>query len=305
MKRYTCIVLAAFLMFGKGTAEAQNGYNVEKLNRIQELWASLNPKSVTLTPYLAEYDGKPHTAIIVCPGGSYSWHDTETEGTGVAKWLQKNGISAFVLNYRVATGFAYASHYRLLFRGNRFPDAFVDVQRAIQFVRKYAAVYSVNPNDVGVMGFSAGGHLAMASGEYFNTDYAGLGWLESRRPDFVVPVYPVVTFTDKRYMHKRSRKGLIGEWHTKEMNDSLSIEHHVKYDTPRAFIVNCVDDPIVKYQNSELLDSALTAKGIEHRYIQYKTGGHGFGASDEKGTEECRQWRGEFLEWLKSSDRAH
>jgi acetyl esterase/lipase len=132
-----------------------------------------------------------------------------------------------------------------------------------------------------------------------------LGWLESRRPDFVVPVYPVVTFTDKRYMHKRSRKGLIGEWHTKEMNDSLSIEHHVKYDTPRAFIVNCVDDPIVKYQNSELLDSALTAKGIEHRYIQYKTGGHGFGASDEKGTEECRQWRGEFLEWLKSSGRAH
>ena len=155
-------MLVAFLMLGKGTAEAQNGYNVEKLNRIQELWASLNPKSVTLTPYLAEYDGKPHTAIIVCPGGSYSWHDTETEGTGVAKWLQKNGISAFVLNYRVATGFAYASHYRLLFRGNRFPDAFVDVQRAIQFVRKYAAVYSVNPNDVGVMGFSAGGHLAMA-----------------------------------------------------------------------------------------------------------------------------------------------
>ena len=159
-------MLVAFLMLGKGTAEAQNGYNVEKLNRIQELWASLNPKSVTLTPYLAEYDGKPHTAIIVCPGGSYSWHDTETEGTGVAKWLQKNGISAFVLNYRVATGFAYASHYRLLFRGNRFPDAFVDVQRAIQFVRKYAAVYSVNPNDVRVMGFSAGGHLARASAEY-------------------------------------------------------------------------------------------------------------------------------------------
>ena len=244
----------------------------------------------TLHVFLPAESRATGRAVVDCPGGGYGMVCMDYEGTDWAPYYNDLGIAYFVLKYRMPKG------------DRTIPVS--DAEHAIRLVRDSAQQWHINPYDIGIMGFSAGGHLAMASGEYFNTDYAGLGWLESRRPDFVVPVYPVVTFTDKRYMHKRSRKGLIGEWHTKEMNDSLSIEHHVKYDTPCAFIVNCVDDPIVKYQNSELLDSALTAKGIEHRYIQYKTGGHGFGASDEKGTEECRQWRGEFLEWLKSSGRA-
>ncbi|MBQ5423744.1 MAG: alpha/beta hydrolase, partial [Bacteroidales bacterium] len=105
------------------------------------------------------------------------------------------------------------------------------------------------------------------------------------------------------YVHKRSRRALLSERRQNDqvMRDSLSLELHVPADCPPVFLVNCVDDPIVEYHNSMLLDSALTAKNIKHKYIQYKTGGHGFGASDEKGTEESRAWRNEFLKWLKEN----
>ena len=93
--------------------------------------------------------------------------------------------------------------------------------------------------------------------------------------------------------------GVWGQWN-RPMRDSLSLEKQITPDCPPVFLVNCVDDPVVKYQNSELLDSALTANHVPHRYIQYKTGGHGFGASDTKGTAECRQWKKEFLQWISN-----
>ena len=95
----------------------------------------------------------------------------------------------------------------------------------------------------------------------------------------------------------------MGEWgkRNKRLQDSLSLERHIPSDCPPVLLVNCVDDPVVKYQNSVLLDSALTARGVPHHYLQYKTGGHGFGASDVKGTEECRTWREAFLNWLKEN----
>ena len=105
-------------------------------------------------------------------------------------------------------------------------------------------------------------------------------------------------------VHKRSRRGLLGDSRTgnEALRDSLSLERHVPTDCPPVFLVNCVDDPVVDYRNSVLLDSALTAAGVNHRYVQFHTGGHGFGASERKGTAECRQWKGMFLEWIKSID---
>jgi acetyl esterase/lipase len=122
----------------------------------------------------------------------------------------------------------------------------------------------------------------------------------SLRPDFIAPIYPVVSLTD-RSVHKRSRRGLLGEGRaiSREMKDSLSLEKHVRPDMPPVFLMNCVDDPIVKYRNSELLDSAMTAAGVEHRYVQYRTGGHGFGATASKTTEEAIAWKDEFLNWLR------
>lgn len=232
------------------------------------------------------------TAIVVCPGGSYSWLDKKTEGIGVAEWLQSQGISAYVLYYRVQGGFSFASGYRYLIRGHQYPDAQEDLKSAILWLRTHADSLGIDPNRIGAMGFSAGGHLVASAGALFE---------KASRPNFVVPVYPVVTLRQKPYVHKRSRRALLGEYRkwSKEWRDSLSLEEKIGSTMPPTFLVNCVDDPIVHYHNSELLDSALTAHQISHRYIQYKQGGHGFGADTIKAGPEAIAWKQEFLNWLK------
>lgn len=246
-------------------------------------------KKVELTPFLVSGSNNP--SIIVCPGGSYFWHDTEKEGNLVAEWLQKNGISAFVLRYRTAYVPAFVTHYRYILRGNRYPDPQDDLKQAFRYIRENAKNYGVDAKKIGVMGFSAGGHLAMSSVELFD---------KSDWPNFIVLVYPVVTMSQK-CVHKRSRRGLLGESKVKNesLKDLLSLEKHVPKDCPPVFLMNCMDDPIVNYRNSELLDSALTAKGVPHVYIQYQTGGHGFGVSEIKGSPECRRWKHAFLDWFR------
>lgn len=250
-------------------------------------------KRVEMVPYLAS--GQNNVAVIVCPGGSYFWHDMDAEGAKVGEWLRQNGISAFVLRYRTAGFMAFFTHYRYLFRGNRYPDALDDLHQAMTYVKHHAKEYGVHVDSIGAMGFSAGGHLVMSAGELLEPQ---------ERPAFIAPIYPVVTMTQK-CVHKRSRRALLGDSrkNNKKLRDSLSLECHVPDDCPPVFLVNCKDDPIVKYHNSELLDSALTAHHVTHRYIQYKTGRHGFGATDDKGTAECRQWKKEFLDWLRGLRR--
>ena len=138
--------------------------------------------------------------------------------------------AAYVLRYRAAGKIEFVMKYRSLFRGNRHPDMICDLQRAIQLVRER---YS---GPVGAMGFSAGGHLVMSAGEYFDTNFLTRYGIEpsvSLRPDFVASIYPVVTLSAPP-VHKRSRLGLLGEWTAMNpsMRDSLSLEHHVKADTP-------------------------------------------------------------------------
>lgn len=247
-------------------------------------------KKVMMTPYLANSDGKS-IAIIVCPGGSYFWHDIETEGHEIGRWLQKNGISAFVLNYRTAYVPAFITHYRLVFRGNRYPDPQDDLRQALRYVKAHADDYHIDTCKIGAMGFSAGGHLVMSAAELFD---------KIDRPAFVAAIYPIVTMIAP-CVHKRSRRGLLGDSRTRNnsLRELLSLEKHVPDDCPPVFLVNCMDDPIVDYRNSVLLDSALTVKKIPHRYIQFETGGHGFGASMKKGSDESRQWMALFLEWIK------
>jgi len=254
------------------------------------IWQGVDDsRNVEMTPYLVP--GSGNKAVVVCPGGSYFWHDIETEGHDVARWLQQNGISAFVLRYRTAEVPAFIIRYRYLFRGNRYPDPQDDLRQALSHVRTHAQEYGIDTARVGAMGFSAGGHLVMSVAE----------WLSPQeRPAFVVPVYPVVTMT-KSCVHKRSRRALLGEDKVSDklLRDRLSLEQHVPEDCPPVFLVNCKDDPVVDYHNSVLLDSALQAHHVPHVYLQYQTGGHGFGASDKKGTSESRQWRQAFLDWVE------
>ena len=212
------------------------------------------------------------TLFIVCPGGSYCWLDIKNEGTPTVEALKARGYDAMVLRYRVSGIFAHVTHSRLLFRGNQYPDALEDIKEAIQEGRKTHRV-------VGVIGFSAGGHLALLSA------------MESN-PDFVAAIYPVVTMR-KPYVHKRSRRGLLGEYrkYNKSMQDSLSLERHAERIKAPVFLLNCKDDPVVDYHHSVLMDAALTAAHKNHLYIQYEEGGHGFGISKH-------HWLDDFLSWL-------
>lgn len=242
-------------------------------------------KKVTMTEFLPENgDG---TAVIICPGGSYCWLSKTVEGTDVAKALNEYGIAAYVLHYRTAGWAAFAWHTRVFGGGNHHPYMIQDLQRAIMLVKK-------KYKNVGLMGFSAGGHLVLTAAEYYRTNFlAPLGIVPevSLRPAFVAAVYPVVSFTAP-CTHRRSRRGLLGEYQKNDpvMRDSLSMELHAQLIDCPVFITNCKDDPIVKFHNSELLDSALTIHHKDHLYVPYPTGGHGFGVSKNHWLEKWIQY---------------
>lgn len=234
---------------------------------------SLAP-NVTLTPFLAENPNG--TAVVVCPGGSYHWLDEPTEGLSVAKWLAANGISAFVLRYAPGT-----SHHTKMYGA---------IESAISYVRSNSAKFGVDPERIGAMGFSAGGHLVMRAAEFARGE---------ARPDFVAPIYPVVTMREP-YVHGRSRRGLLSPSERRRPADidANSLELNVPADCPPVFLMNCVDDPIVEYHNSELLYEALVRNHISVDYIQYPEGGHGFGAEKSKQNQYTSGWQEKFISWV-------
>lgn len=269
------------------------------------IWAGtpVREPGVTLTPLLPEPSAASGLAVIICPGGSYCWLDWKTEGLGVARWLQANGIAAFVLRYRVAGYWSFVTHDRLVLRRRQYPDMLEDVQRAIQVVREGAESFRIDPAKVGVMGFSAGGHLSLMAGAFFGRNMLaphGIACNVPLRPDFIAPIYPVVTMSDRRCVHRRSRRGMLGEWRKfdRTWREELSMERQATAEMPPVFLMNCVDDPVVDYRNSELLRDALVEQGVEHIYIQYRTGGHGFGATPAKTSAEAIAWREAFLNWV-------
>lgn len=283
MSRKKFVIFSLFFLFAQ-TITAQEMVQIWQDQKVR------HGKQVTLMPFLA--DDSDGTAIIICPGGSYFWLDDGNEGEEVAEWLQEQGISAFVLRYRVAGFGAFFWHHRRIFRGRQHPDMLKDAQQALKYVKEHSTDYHIDPNRLGLLGFSAGGHLALMTACFSDK--------EENRPAFVGAIYPVVTMNDP-YAHDRSRRALLSECkqNNQIMRDSLSIERHIPDDCPPVFLINCRNDDVVDYHNSILLDSALTAKNIDHRYIQYKIGKHGFGVSEVFGSKESRQWKYEFVNWLK------
>lgn len=259
-----------------------------------------NADNVVLQEFLPS--ASPKAAIIICPGGSYFWHDMVWEGAEVAKWLASEGYASYLLNYRVAGVVDFITAYRVVFGGNKFPDMLCDLQRSIDILRqKYPGLA------IGTVGFSAGGHLVLSSGAYSGTDFLrvayGMRAESSLRPDFIAALYPVVTMSDERFVHKRSRRGLLGETglHSALMRDSLSIENHIPDNMPPVFLANCIDDSCVDWRNSALLDSALNMKNVPHDYLKFNRGGHGFGVNPSKLNIDTYTWKKKFIHWLESN----
>ena len=292
MKRLATILTMIIAIAAQAMAQPQ----------VIRIWhgTPVDKEDVTLTAYVPEHpNGK---AIIVCPGGSYHWLDLNTEGHDVARRLNEHGITAFVLKYRVAGIAAFVTHYRVAGGGNRFPHMLQDLQRSIQLVRANAQCYGIDPDEIGVMGFSAGGHMALMAAVFGNDNYLeqlGITTTVALSPDFIAPIYPVVSMTDP-CTHRRSRRGIMGENKVgnEQLRAMLSMELQASKIKCPVFLVNCVDDPIVDFHNSVLLDSALTACNVEHCYLQFATGGHGFGATPSKTSAEAATWFTSFLKWI-------
>ena len=234
---------------------------------------------------------KTNTAVIVCPGGSYHHLGLKGEGNTTATWFAENGVTAFVLKYRTAESLYH------------HPAMLQDIQRAIQIIRENAEKYDIDPNKVGVIGFSAGGHLVTMAGEFFEThneiEKLGLECKVSLRPDFTVPVYPVVTMQDD-IAHRWSRNSLLGHGkknQTQARKDEFSMEMNVPDNMPPTYVVVCKDDPVVIYENSFRLYDALQAKKIPSRLAVYDWGGHGFGMKDNDFMKEFH-WNESLKEWL-------
>ena len=255
-----------------------------------KIWDHTNPHlqhvKSKMYPFYPDADKNNHTAVIICPGGSYCYLGIRQEGYEVAKKLTEQGFTAFVLRYRVGM---YAAHY---------PDMIQDLQRAIQLVRQNAQRYNIDEEKVGIMGFSAGGHLVGTAATYFNENFMkniGIEAQVSLKPYFTVMVYPVVTMRDP-FAHQKSRKSLLGAKPTEELLHKMSLEENVHNNMQNLLILQAKDDKTVDYQNSVILSNHLTQKNINHKFILYNTGGHGFGALPKAGTEFA-VWFDDFLKW--------
>jgi len=235
-------------------------------------------------------ENKTKTAVIVCPGGSYHHLGLYNEGYCSAKWFSENGITAFMLKYR--TNESLYNH----------PAMLEDIQRAIQIVRENAAEFGIDASKVGVIGYSAGGHLVTMAGEFgkrFNElEKLGIETAVSLRPDFVMPIYPVVSMQDD-ISHKWSRRSLLGKNQTQERKDLFSMELQVPDNMPPTYIVVCKDDNVVDYNNSLRLYDALLEKNINDCELHvYEWGKHGFGMLNGPFMKEFK-WNEPLLEWIK------
>ena len=241
----------------------------------------------TLTLFLPQNTGGPAPAIVICPGGGYSELSELYEGTNIAAWFQARGWGAFVLKYRLPA------------HGYPHPVPLLDVQRAMRLVRRRAVKWNLDPERTGIIGFSAGGHLAATLATHFDVGQPSAIDPVDRpgcRPDFAVLVYPVITM-EPGVTHADSRKWLLGPSPTPELEADLSIEKQVTPQTPPTLVISTPEDDIVPFKNSELMVAALQKAGVPSAFHVYPDRPHGWGLGHipEQGPPG---WLDRVTDWL-------
>jgi len=243
-----------------------------------------NVHAPSLIPYPAPAGRASRTAVIVCPGGGYSRLAIDKEGRATAEWLNSIGVSAFVLKYRL--------------KEYGHPAPLRDVLRAVRLLRSDAARWGIAPDRIGVLGFSAGGHLAASAGTLFDeTDGRTGAALDatSARPDFLVLVYPVIRLTGPK-AHTGSGQSLLGANATPAMLERYSLDSRVTKDTPPTFLVHGGTDTSVPPENSVAFYLALRRAGVAAELHLYQEGAHGVGLEPNHGP--ISDWPKRCAEWL-------
>ncbi|MEA4851711.1 MAG: alpha/beta hydrolase [Paludibacter sp.] len=240
-----------------------------------------NVTSPTLEIYLPEKGKETGAAVVICPGGGYSVVVYQGEGVSNAKELANNGIAAFVLKYRLPVDAIMT---------DKSTGPLQDAQQAIKLVRENAVKWNIDPAKIGIMGFSAGGHLASTVATHFEKALIDNPKGTSLRPDFQVVVYPVITM-QQALTHRDSRKQLLGEQPSQQLVDLFSNELQVKENTPPTYITHAADDNVVDVDNSINYFEALRRHKVPVEMHIYPKGGHGF-------IFGRRGWMTSLLEWI-------
>jgi len=226
----------------------------------------------TKASYTVHLPAKPNgAAVVICPGGGYGGLVVGGEGHGIARWLNDHGIAGIVLEYRLPAGH------------NEVP--LLDAQKALTLTRAHAAEWKIDPKKVGIIGFSAGGHLAATAATHFTPE---------NRPDFAILIYPVITMSIGT--HGGSKKNLLGATPSEELANFYSNEKQVTKDTPPTFLAHALDDKAVPIENSRLFHQACQAKGVPSKLLELPNGGHGLNGYKGPSWEA---WQKQSLEWLR------
>jgi len=288
MLQRTLLTLLLFSLISLANITMASEFGTKEL----ELWPAGAPgqqgfneedkPSLLLSP--APSNNNTGAAVIICPGGGYWKLAVDHEGHDVARWLNSFGVSAYILKYRHAPKYQH-------------PIPLGDAQRAIRTARANAKEWKIDPNRIGILGFSAGGHLSSSAATHFdsgNTDAKDIIERHSSRPDCAILLYPVISFVTD-YVHKGSRKNLLGENPDPELVKKMSSELQVTKDTPPVFLMHAGEDTGVLPENSILFYMACRKAGVPAELHIFEKGGHGFGlAKDDpvlsQWPELCRAW---------------
>ena len=291
-------VFVPLLLLGLFPAAWVSAQESTREPKVELLWPGGAPGALgsedvdkpSLAIYLPPADRAVGMGVVVCPGGGYHTLALGHEGQQIARWLNSMGIAAFVLKYRLGPRY-------------RHPAPLEDAQRALRWVRYSAGKYGVTPNQIGIWGFSAGGHLASTLGTHFNAGEANAPDpidAVSCRPDFLILAYPVISFTSE-YTHKGSRRNLLGENPDPKLLEVLSNEKQVSRDTPPTFLFHTDQDDGVPPENSVLFYLALRKAGVPAEMHIYQRGRHGVGLAPTD--QVLSSWADRLADWLMSFSR--
>ncbi len=297
MNRQLGILLTLIIILAAITTGTVQASENSAIHKVELLWPDGAPGAKgtqdgdkpALTICLPDKDKAIGTAVVICPGGGYENLASDHEGTQIADWLNSIGISAFILKYRHSgTGYSY-------------PAPMQDAQRAMRIVRSRAVEWNIDPNRIGILGFSAGGHLASSIGTHFKNNYydakADLD-KASCRPDFMILIYPVITMDDS-YTHKGSKVNLFGRNAALDLVESYSNEKQVTSETPPTFLVHSHEDPAVPVENSVNFYLALRKAKVPAEIHIYLKGGHGTGIEKRHGI--ISTWPERCIDWMTLS----